>query len=68
MTKDESLTKPFEPCVVILDDPKRTEMVLRDCATVWVDHPARVRMELGYDMDTGELVCIRIYGDVSKRK
>lgn len=66
------LTTSFKPCVVVFDDPLCTEIVLRDCAIVW--HPVRdvVRnptgTEVGYDMETGELVAIRVHGDVSKRK
>ncbi len=63
---DAALEKTFEPCVIVDDDPKTTEMVLRDCATVW--RPHMVGVDLGYDMESGELVAIRIYGDVSKRK
>lgn len=62
----DDLTKPFEPCVMVLDDPKRTEMVLRDCPVAWVYDLAEV--ELGYDVETGELIAMRVYGDASKRK
>ena len=65
---DDLLTKPFEPCVVVLDDPKRTEMVLRDCATVWVIHDDIGGVDFGYDMETNELVAIRAYGDRSRRR
>ena len=57
---------PFQPCVVVFDEPKRTEMILRDCSMVWVLQKWD-DVECGYDMETGELVAIRIYGDVSKR-
>lgn len=60
---DDLLTKEFKPCVIVYSDPIRTEMVLRDCATVWVEDAPNV--DLGYDIETGELVCIRVYGDVS---
>lgn len=56
---------PFEPCAVVFDDPKRTEMILRDCVLVWVRDP--IGIDLGYDMETDELVSIRVYGDVTKR-
>ena len=65
-TPEPDLTIPFVPCVVVLDDPKRTEMTLRDCPMVWVQDSRET--DLGYDMETGELVCIRIYGDVSQRR
>lgn len=63
---DDLLTKPFTPYVVVLDDPKRTEMVLRDCPTVWWVQGCLI-VDLGYDMQTGELVCIRVGGDVSTK-
>lgn len=66
---DDLLTKPFKPCVVVLDDPKRTEMVLRDdCLTMWAMDDGIGGAEFGYDAETGELVAIRIYADVAKRK
>lgn len=68
---DDLLTKEFVPCVVVMDDPKRTEMVLRDCPTFWVqDHRGShlQDIDLGYDLETRELVAIRVYGDVSERK
>ncbi len=61
------LTTPFKPCVMVLDDPKRTEMVLRDCPTVWDTHDDVGGVDFGYDMETGELVAIRVYGDRLKR-
>ena len=64
----DGLHEEFVPCVVVMDDPKRTEMVLRDCATVWVIHRSIGAVEFGYDMENGELVAIRVYDDVSKRK
>jgi len=61
---DDLLTKPFEACVVVLEDPPRcTEMILRDAAIVWVTHGD---VDLGYDATKGDLVAIRVYGDVSK--
>lgn len=59
--------EPFQPCVIVLDDPKRTEIVLSDCATVWVIHDDIGGVDFGYDMETGELVAIRAYGDRSRR-
>lgn len=61
---DELLEKPFEPCVIVYDDPKTTEMVLRDAPVVWV---IKGDCDLGYDMETGDLTIIRLHGDVSKR-
>lgn len=52
--------------VIVYDDPKRTEVVLRDRPTVWVYDMAQ--FELGYDLETGELIAVRVFGDVSKRK
>jgi len=65
---DDLLTKEFVPCVTVLDDPKRTEMVLRDCPTIWVMPDDTHEVDLGYDMETGELVAVRVYGDRSRRK
>lgn len=63
---DDLLTKEFVPCVVVYDDPQRTEMVLRDCATAWIEDSSGP--DLGYDMEGGDLVAIRVYGDVSRRE
>ena len=55
----------FKPCVVENNEADNTEIVLRDVATVWYfggrDH------ELGYDMETGELVAVRVAGIVGNR-
>ncbi|MEM7746617.1 MAG: hypothetical protein AAF346_00080 [Pseudomonadota bacterium] len=61
---DDLLTKEFKPCVSVLDEPKRTEIVLRDVVTVW---RPRGGVDLGYDLNTNELVAIRVFGDVSKQ-
>jgi hypothetical protein len=68
VVSDDLLTTAFVPCVIALSDPKRVEMVLRDCATVWVQCVGAQDVDLGYDMETGDLVSIRVYGDVLKRK
>ena len=56
---------PFKPCVVENIEAAHTEIVLYDVPTVWVyggvDH------ELGYDMETGALVAVRVSGLVAKR-
>lgn len=56
----------YVPCVIVLDDPKRTELMLRDCAVVW-SFPNPQDFDLAYDMETGELVGMRVYADVSAR-
>lgn len=65
---DELLHKPFKPCVIVFDDPKRTEIILRDCSIVWTSPANDPNTDLGHDMVTGELVAMRYYGDVSVRK
>ena len=55
---DDPLTRPFEPCVIVYDDPVRTEMILRDDTISWRAH--RGDVDVGYDMETGKLVAIRI--------
>ncbi len=62
--EDPLLTKEFKPCVVVFEDPKRTEVVLSDAPMVWTQDGT---VDLGHDMDSGELVAIRVYGDVSRR-
>lgn len=66
-TDDELLAKEFKPCVVVFDDPKRTEMVLADTAISW-GFQVNPNVDLGHDMETGELVAIRVYGDMSRRR
>jgi hypothetical protein len=58
---------PFEPCVIVFDTPKRTEMLLRDCNIIWRIYAGSGNVELGYDAESGDFVAVRIYGDVSKR-
>ncbi len=65
----DDLTTEFKPCVAVFDDPKRTEVVLKDCAIVWhFPEDVNGEVDLGYDMETGELVAVRLYGDRSKFK
>lgn len=54
----------FEPCVIHYPEGNYTEMVLSDVATVWCSVGS---IDLGYDMETGKLVAIRIDGDVSTK-
>lgn len=56
----------FKPCVhEHREAPCYTEMMLRDTGVVWRDAVGR-SVELGYDMETGELVSIRVAGSVSQ--
>ena len=59
------LTRPFKPCAIYYPDDDCTELVLADVGTVWA---SRESMDLGYDMETGELVAIRVNGDVTDRR
>ena len=52
--------RPFEPCAIFYPDAGFTEVILADVAMVWIDD------RLGYDMGTGELVAVRLPGDVTK--
>lgn len=65
---DDLLAKEFVPRATYLPDADMTELVTRDCAVVW----SRMRYseaELGHDMETGELVAIRLFnGDYTKRR
>ena len=63
---DPDLTRPFEPCVIYYPDAHFTEMVLADTPVVY-RHVYRAFLDLGYDMQTGKLVCIRISGNHEKR-
>ena len=63
---NELLNKPFEPCVIYYPDANYTEMVLRDVAVV--NCQLAPGFSAGFDMDTGELVMLRVSGDVTKRK
>lgn len=58
----QALEQRFEPCAIVFDDPKRTELVIRDCAVKWVFHEMAV--DIAYDIETNELVGVRFYGDV----
>jgi hypothetical protein len=53
----------FKSCVIYQQDSHTTEVVLADVPTVW--HSIR-DIDLGYDMDTEELVAIRVNGDVRR--
>jgi hypothetical protein len=52
----------FEPCVIYREDAGVTELVLTDVPTVWVTLPYG-DIELGYHMDSGALVAVRIPGN-----
>jgi hypothetical protein len=49
--------------IVVLADPPRVEIVVRDAPTAWVTHSASV--EIGYDMSTRELIAVRVWGNVT---
>ena len=61
-----SCNEAFVPCAVYYAETDHTEIVLRDCVTVY--HPIGPDTEAGYDMETGELVVIRVPGDVTLAK
>lgn len=62
------LRKKFEPGVFYHQGDKITEIILKDCFTVWcpLQGTATHFVDLGYDQDDN-LVGIRIWGDVRER-
>lgn len=56
---------PFRPCVFYHEEDKITEILLKDCFTVWcpLQRSAAHFVDLGYDQDDN-LVGIRIWADV----
>lgn len=56
---------PFKPGVFYHEQDKITEIVLKDCFTVWCPLAGTTAhfVDLGYDSE-GELVGIRVWGDV----
>lgn len=52
-------TKEFEPCVVRNDAAGFCELVLKDTATVW--SACKQEVEIGRDMETKEVVAVRIH-------
>lgn len=65
------LHRKFKPCVVYNDHMNLTEMVLEDVPTVWTLWRCTSHMghtvDLGYAMDDGRLVAVRIWDDVRRR-
>lgn len=59
--------KKFKPGVFYHEEDKITEIILKDCFTVWcpLQGTAAHFVDLGYDQDEN-LVGIRIWGDVRK--
>lgn len=62
---DDDLTVPFSPCVQYLPDADHTEMVLRDVPVI--NRVLAPNFSAGYDMETGDLVLLRVSGDITKR-
>lgn len=62
----DRLAEPMKPCAFYNYEADFTEVVLRDCATIY--QPTGADTEVGYDMKTGDLVVVRLPGDVTKRK
>jgi hypothetical protein len=60
------MNKPFEPCAIEYRDANFTELVLRDCTTVYVPLGDK-GVELGYD-EHGTLIVVRVPGLVATRK
>ena len=58
------LDTPFKPCAIFSAETGVTEFVAEDVAIVWCYHDD---VDLGYDMETGRLVAVRINGDVTTR-
>jgi hypothetical protein len=58
----------FKPCVVYFEGVRLTQMLLQDAAIVWVPWRGTSGMghavDLGYHMETGELIGIQIWDDV----
>lgn len=59
------LQKKFKPGVFYHEEDKITEIILKDCFTVWCPLARNTGhfVDLGYDQE-GDLVGIRIWGDV----
>lgn len=57
--------REFVPCAIEYDESAHTEIVLADVPTVWVYGGSS--HELGYDMETGALVAVRVPGLVATR-
>lgn len=62
---DDLLEAEFKPCVTYNEQADFTEMVLRDCAVV--NRQLAPGFSAGFDMETGELVLLRVSGDVRQR-
>lgn len=55
----------FKPCIFYDERMQITELILRDCMTVWcplLQNTGHL-VDLGYDQE-GELVAIKVWGDV----
>jgi hypothetical protein len=60
------MNKPFEPCAIEYRDANFTELVLRDCMTIWSPFGSE-GVEPGYD-EHGTLIAVRLPGMVARRK
>lgn len=58
----------FKPTIYYNDAMKLTEMVLKDRPTVWQPFGVSEHfLDLGFDMETGELIAIKVWADVRTR-
>lgn len=60
---DDLINAPFKPCAIYYPDAGFTEVVLADVPTVWSGDWAQV----GYDMETGEIVAVRLPGNHERK-
>jgi hypothetical protein len=73
MSEDISLSSSrgvteFQPCVEYNDDLRMTAVVLKDAAILWTSIGVPHFLDLGYDMETGELVGVQVWSDVRIHK
>ena len=63
-----ALRRRFKPCVFYDEQSRVTEVILKDCFTVWCPLAANTGhfVDLGYDGD-GQLIGVRIWGDVREQ-
>ena len=55
------LTTPFKPCAIYYPDADQTELVISDAPMFWKAYGYGI--ELGYDMETKQLVAVRLFDD-----
>lgn len=62
---DELIDRPFQPSAIYYPDGDYTEIVTSDAPVVWSVADGRL-VYVAFDMETGELVAVRLSGDVTK--